>query len=75
MTQSTDQRFDIAAALKGQQWERCKGELRAFVLLQGSYHSASLAGEKPSSLEVRMRRAKDMVEAFIVEMEDQGLHE
>jgi hypothetical protein len=31
--------FLIADALKAQQWERAKGELRALVALQGSYTS------------------------------------
>lgn len=73
MTASTDQKFDLAAALKGQQWERCKGELRALATLQGSYHSVGAPNDPPSHQFVRMERAKGAIEAFITAFEDEGL--
>ena len=75
MTAATDQKFDIAAALKGQQWERCKGELRALVVMQGSYHSAGLPSDPPSYQMSRLTKAGAAVEAFIRDFEDEGLAE
>jgi hypothetical protein len=75
MTEATNQKFDIAAAMKGQQWERCKGELRALVTLQGSYHSAGLAGGVKSFEERRLEFINDAVETFIGKIESESLHE
>lgn len=75
MTASTDQKFDLAAALKDQQWERCKGELRALVALQGSYHSAGAPSQPKSHAYERMERASAAVESFIREFADEGLAE
>jgi hypothetical protein len=75
LTASTNQKFDLAAAMKGQQWERAKGELRALVALQGCYHSATLASQPPSPEQQRLTDAGLAVEAFIKEFEDEGFHE
>lgn len=72
MTASTNQKFDLAAALKGQQWERCKGELRALVALQGSYHSTGSPADPPSHEMERLHSAKDAVESFISDFEGEG---
>jgi hypothetical protein len=57
---------NIDDMLKAQQWERCKGELRAFVAMQGSYTSTS--GVEYHEIERR-------VNTFIDDIEDDGLHE
>jgi hypothetical protein len=75
MTASTDQKFDLAAALKSQQWERCKGELRALVVLQGSYHSAGMPGGVRSREERRLDNINTAVERFIEMIESEALHE
>lgn len=75
MTRSTDQRFDLAAAMKGQQWERCKGELRALIALQGSYHSAALPGQKESHEMERLHQLTEVVNEFILEVSDNALCE
>lgn len=75
MTTSTNQKFDLAAALKGQQWERCKGELRAMVALQGSYHSMGLPCDAPSYEVARLENAQKIVEDFITKFEYEGCHE
>lgn len=72
MTKSTNQSFDLASAMKGQQWERCKGELRALVALQGSYHSASPPGQPESYEMARFSEFKAAVSAFIKECDDNG---
>lgn len=73
MTQSTNQKFDLAAAMKGQQWERCKGELRAMVALQGSYHSAGPPGSPNSHEMDRLEQLTQLVNEFILEVSDNGL--
>jgi len=71
--------FNIAAALKGQQWERAKGELRSLVALQGSHNPqwqgcntrtpySAAQWEKFNDLHAR-------VELFISQVEGEGLHE
>lgn len=75
MTQSTDQKFDIAAAMKSQQWERCKGELMALLALQGSYHSATRHNEPESYQVKRMKGAKREIQKFIKIMQDEGFSE
>jgi hypothetical protein len=59
----------IDAMLKAQQWERAKGELRAFVAMQGSYVSG--ATERTT----RWETLDVAVEAFIGDTELNGLHE
>ena len=75
MTQSTNQKFDLAAAMKGAQWERCKGELRALVAMQGSYHSAGMPGAPESHEMERLRLSGLAVENFIVDFSDNGYGE
>lgn len=60
--------FLIADALKAQQWERAKGELRALVALQGSHESNGSNTE-------RWRELDRSVEDFIKSVEDNGLQE
>lgn len=75
MTQSTDQKFDIAAAMKGQQWERCKGELMALLALQGSYHSATLPSAPEGWSGQRLKGCRKEIGKFIKIMEDEGFSE
>ncbi len=58
----------IPEALKAQQWERAKGELRALVALQGSYSYTANTADKLEKVEAR-------VEEFIADFEALGLHE
>lgn len=53
--------------LKAAQWERAKGELRAFVAIQGSYPS----GENSE----RWRQLEARVDSFIASVEDDALDE
>lgn len=75
MTKSTAQNFDLASAMKAQQWERCKGELRGLVSMQGSYHSAGLPSEPESYEMKRFRLLKEEVDGFIEKVEYEGLCE
>lgn len=75
MTKSTNQKFDLAAAMKGQQWERCKGELRALVAMQGSYHSATLPSHPQSDEMNRFDALRAATESFIEGVEYNGLAE
>ena len=65
--------FIIEAALKGTQWERAKGELRALVAIQGSYTSPlpEYMKTEPATWEVLSKK----VEKFIKDVEDNGLEE
>ena len=56
--------------MKAVQWERCKGELRAMVALQGSHDSVY---DEPRPLE--WERLRDRVEDFIKDVEDHSLAE
>jgi hypothetical protein len=60
--------FLIASAMKAQQWERAKGELRALVAIQGSHQALGGNTERFVALH-------DSVEAFIKSAEDEGLCE
>lgn len=65
--------FIIEHAMKSQQWERAKGELRALVALQGSYTDPipdQMKKETP-----RYKRLGDRVEDFIKSIEDEALQE
>lgn len=69
----TKPEFILESALKAQQWERAKGELRALVALQGSYTSPlpkHMQKETPRSELLSMR-----VEAFIAGVEADALDE
>jgi hypothetical protein len=62
--------YELDTMLKGQQWERAKGELRALVSMQGSYKST--AGNYRSE---RWEELNAKVHAFIKEVEDDALQE
>lgn len=65
--------FILEAALKSQQWEKAKGELRALVAIQGSYTSplpAHMQKDTP-----RWELLSIRVEAFIKSVEDDALQE
>lgn len=59
---------DIRTPLKAIQWERAKGELRAFAALAGSYSSSEGMGDK-------WKRIDTEVKWFIDHFEKHGLHE
>jgi hypothetical protein len=61
--------FYIDYALKAQQWERAKGELRALVALQGSYASIN------EDMAEKNDRLNTAVEMFIQRIEEDGLQE
>lgn len=68
--------FDIEAALKAQQWERAKGELRALVALQGAHKTSGLG--PPNTVADETRRWQNLekaVEEFVKIVEDNGLQE
>jgi hypothetical protein len=65
--------FILEAALKSQQWERAKGELRALVAIQGSYTSPlpkHMQKERP-----RWELLNERIEAFIQSVEGDALQE
>ena len=64
-------RFLIDSAMKSVEWERAKGDLRALVAIQGSYST----GVPEREVEPRWETLRDRVEAFIKEIEDDGLAE
>ena len=57
------------AMYKAVQWEKVKGTLRAFEALQGSYPNGT-----SEAFTKRWETLKDKTEAFIKEVEDNGLH-
>jgi hypothetical protein len=57
------------AALKAIQWEIAKGHLRTLAAIDGSASSGET--ERP----YRFERVKEVVEVFISDFEDAGLHE
>ena len=59
---------DVRAPMKAMAWEEAKGKLRALVGIQGSYPSTAERGSRWEDL-------SDLVERFIVAVEDDGLHE
>ena len=63
-------KFEIDAMLKAAQWERAKGELRALVSMQGSYSS----GGDDTHEYKRWQDLEKRVEAFVADVEDNGLH-
>lgn len=63
----TDETFMLAHALKAQQWEKAKGELRALIALQGA-HSSDVEGVR-SGVWIDLRAA---VEDFIHLVETNG---
>ena len=69
----------IASLLKSQQWERAKGEMRAFAAMQGSHFTEWGPGNAPSTASKarcdRWEELDRLTEAFIKEVEDNSLHE
>jgi hypothetical protein len=61
-------RFELDHMLKAQQWERAKGELRAFAAMCGSYNTAAGMGE-------RWEEIVADIEGFISIFERDGKHE
>ena len=61
----------IYTAMKGATWEDAKGKLRALVVMKGSVPSRDVrdTGEQP------WEALQSRVEAFIKDVEDEGLHE
>lgn len=64
--------FLIDAAMKSQQWERAKGELRALIAIQGSYSLGRPPGDETPT---RWQLLQKEVEKFIAQVEDEALHE
>ena len=64
--------FLIDAAMKAQQWERAKGELRALIALQGSYSFGRDIGDRREERWVTLEKR---VNAFVQDVEDNGLQE
>lgn len=64
----------IRMSLKAIQWERAKGELRAFAALLGSNESAG-ANPHESVTYLQWRKFKAEADAFIRSVENKGLHE
>ena len=61
-------KFELDEMLKAQQWERAKGEMRAFAAICGSYNSDAGMGDRWEEIEAR-------IEDFIKAFEGDGLHE
>lgn len=57
---------DLSRMLRTQAWERAKGELRSMLC---TFHTPENAGDGQFEL------LEQNVEAFIVRIEDEGLHE
>lgn len=57
------------SAMKAQQWEICKGHLRAMWALDGAMSTSQL--ERP----FRFEKVRDVIEKFIRDFEDDGFHE
>jgi len=60
----------VRTALKAIQWERAKGELRAFAALSGSYPNSGTGEISPKFL-----RTVAAIETFIKNFEDEAYHE
>jgi hypothetical protein len=71
--------FKIDAAMKAQAWEMAKGALRALVAIQGSYQSGGyITSESGIEMTPEYKRFDDLnarVEAFIRNVQEDGLHE
>jgi uncharacterized protein YehS (DUF1456 family) len=65
-------REDIISILKAQQWEKCKGELFALMALSGS-KATQYDGNIP--LKGEWKFIKELVDEFIKNIEDEGVHE
>lgn len=67
--------FYVDCAMKAQQWGRAKGELRALVGISGSYAQEIAESEVRWKTTPRWQRLQEKVNAFIQDVEDNGLHE
>lgn len=74
MAVGLDRNFMLPDALKAQQWEKAKGELRALVALQGSYSSADRTPVDQEQTE-RWQALDAAVRNFIQFIEDNALQE
>ena len=61
--------FSIKDAMTAQLWEEAKGKLRALVHVQGSYYSMT------DDASFRWQDLEKRINAFIKDIEDDGLHE
>lgn len=68
-------RCDLISVLKSQQWEKCKGELNAFVALEGSKMSDPIPKHLRDTEETGFEKITKLVEEFILSVEHWGLHE
>jgi hypothetical protein len=65
-------RQDLISILKAQQWEKCKGELQAFI---------ALSGQRPPEydgnqlIKGEYKYIQEYVDIFRKNIEDEGLHE
>lgn len=66
---------NIFSAMKHQQWERAKGELRALEALLGSQPARYEAGTGARITNEKWEHFKKLTAAFIRDVEDYGLHE
>lgn len=66
---------ELFSAMKAQQWERAKGELRAMVALLGSQPAQYEEGTGDYIENKHWERLKSLTDDFIKEVEDYGLHE
>lgn len=60
--------FQIAEAMKMQQWERCKGELNALISLQGSHACTDL------HFSARRSKLLSEVKKFVKRIEENELY-
>jgi hypothetical protein len=56
-------------------WERAKGELRSMVMAQGMLQTVAPTSETAEASSERWKDLDERIEAFIVSVEDDGLHE
>lgn len=62
-------RNELIMVLKAQQWEKCKGELRALIALAGSHPASN------DDTHDRWQSLEKKVNSFIKNIESNGLHE
>lgn len=67
-------KFCLDEALKSAQWERCKGELRALVNMQGSYSGGANRPGEPNETYRRYSELEELVEEFVGKVEAEELH-
>ncbi len=72
MRQTNDLIDLLGSGMKGQQWERAKGELRAMVMLVGGMTPHRAVGDTSIA---QWQQLEIKIETFIKDVEDNGLHE